>query len=155
MRLLMGVMFSLAVLAGALVFLLAGDGKEEREVDPAPTSTPLRAEPASEAAIPDVFEPDEDGKLSIPAAALASGKPITLELRLLPEEIGDQPMTASLRSNRETHALGEAVLDRATGRARLSIDPERLPPGEHLLAIRVADDSWNPHRRVAITVTED
>ena len=104
---------------------------------------------------PEVFEPDSDGKLTIPARVLASGRPIQVTLRLQPNEIGDQPMTASIRSRGVTHELGQAELDRATGRARLLIDPERLPPGEHLLAIRVEDDSWNPNRRIAITVTDD
>jgi hypothetical protein len=115
---------------------------------------PMAHEP-QRAPRPDFFEPDEEGKLTIPASALESGEPVLLEFSLRPDEIGDQPMTARIRSNRHTYELGEATLDRQTGRARLSIDAARLPPGQHLLAVRIEDSSWNPNRRFAITVTED
>jgi hypothetical protein len=159
----------LVVIAAVRVFLLGdGDGRRgsgggERGLEAPATATggappaaarASREEGAGEA-LPEVFVASEEGTLTIPVVALEEGRPIEVELRLAPDEISDQPMTASIRSGGETYELGAAKLDPATGRARLSIDPNRLAPGQHLLAIRVADDSWNPHRRIAITVTED
>ncbi len=150
-----------ALLAVGVALRPGADAPEEEtvsEASPAPVEPRDEAEvtPALPAgAAPDVFEPEPDGTLTIPASALASGEPITVALQLRPEEIGDQPMTASLRTRGRTYEIGTAELDRDAGVARLAIAPDRLPPGQHLLAIRVADESWNPHRRVAITVTPD
>ena len=62
------------------------------------------------------------------------------------------PMTAQLRSSGKTYNIGEAVLDREAMKARLTIDAERLPPGQHMLAIRVPQKTWNPNKRILITV---
>ena len=160
-RLLIGVILTVGALVGGYALLRGGGTEQQRSFDGSaasfapPSVTQTERSGREPEAIAAVFEPDSEGKLTIPARALASGRPIQVTLLLAPEEIGDQPMTVSIRSRGETHELGEATLDRATGRARLSIDPERLTPGKHLLAIRVAGDSWNPNRRIAITVTED
>jgi len=104
---------------------------------------------------PGVFEPGSDGKLTLRADAIARGGAIQVELPLAPREIGDEPMSATIRSAGRTYTLEPAALDASGARAVLSIDAKRLPPGHHLVAIRVADGSWNPHRRIMITVSED
>jgi hypothetical protein len=146
-------------LVAALVALRSEDGDPDRE--------PLQVQPATPAADSTtrtestrraggrVFVPEEDGTLEISAAAVAEGGPLTVELRLPPEEISELPMTGTLRSAGRTYPLGAAEVDSKTGILSLTIDPARLTPGTHLLAIRVADDSWNPHRRVMITVGGD
>jgi hypothetical protein len=101
-----------------------------------------------------VLEPDADGHLRIPASRLEGGEPILLEIGLTAEEIGDEPMAVRLRTAGKTHDVGFAELDRVSGRARISIPASMLSPGKSLLMIRTAQPSWNPDRRVVITVAE-
>ncbi len=153
-------MVALAIAGVAAYLLLSGPDEDfppaAREA-PATTAgaDPAVGPPAGRQISPGVFVPDESGKLTIPGSAVRSGRPVSVELAIPVGDQGARPMTARLRSGGQTHEIGEAQLDPATGRARIAIDPGHLTPGAHLLAIETSQQSWNPNRRVVITVTAD
>ena len=102
-----------------------------------------------------MIEPNEEGEARVAASALRPGVPLALDVPLGPEEVSDQPIRVSLRAGGKTHELAPAVLDRDTGKARVLLDPSLLKPGPNMVAIGVAQQSWNPNRRVIVNVTAD